>query len=269
MVMYGEVTEVERLTPHLVRVHLGGEGLASFTPTPFTDQYVNALFVPDGSPCTVPFDVDEAKTLPAEHRPRGRRYTIRSWDESARVVAIDFVVHGDVGYAGRWANAARPGDRLQIVGPSGGYAPDPSAPWHLLVGDESALPAIGASLERLEAGARAVVVVVVDDEDHQVELPSRADVDLHWVHRATAPGDHTLLAAAVERLDFHVGTPQVFVHGEAAEVRAIRRHLVEARGIPKEGASISPYWRRDHTDEQWREVKQQWLADSEADLQAR
>ena len=102
--MHGEVIEVVRLTPSMVRVVLGGPGLDGYTPVPYTDQYVNALFVPDGAPYAAPFDEQQVRELPAEHRPRGRRYTIRSWDAETRTLAIDFVVHGDVGHAGRWAN---------------------------------------------------------------------------------------------------------------------------------------------------------------------
>ena len=154
--MYGTVIETQRLSPTMVRVILGGEGLEGYTPAPHTDQYVNALFIPDGAPYAVPFDLDAARAEAAEHRPRGRRYTIRWWDPDARRLAIDFVVHGDVGYAGRWAVHATAGDRLQMLGPSGGYSPDVDADWYLLAGDESAIPAIARSLEALPAGATAI-----------------------------------------------------------------------------------------------------------------
>jgi NADPH-dependent ferric siderophore reductase len=264
--MYGTVVETTFLTPTYARVVLGGDGLADFEPAPFTDQYVNALFVPDGAPYGVPFDPDEARQQAPEHRPRGRRYTIRWWDAAARRLAIDFVVHGDVGYAGRWAARARPGDRLQIVGPSGGYAPAADADWHLLVGDESALPAIAASLDAVPAGRPCVAVVVVDDADHRLPLTSPGDLDVTWVHRADDPDGGGLLRA-VEQLAFPPGRADVFVHGEAAEVRSVRRHLLGGRGIAKDDAgSISPYWRRGHTDEAWREVKSAWLAESALDV---
>lgn len=266
MALYGEVVEVQRLTPRMVRVVLGGEGLRDYTPTEWTDQYVNALFVPPGAPYTVPFDVDEARQGPAEHRPLGRRYTIRRWDPSRRQVTIDFVVHGDVGAAGRWAAAARPGDRLQIVGPTGGYAPDPAAVGHLMVGDESALPAIAASLEAVPAGRPVVAVLLVDDADHELELDCPGDLRLTWVHRRSAPPDVDLLLKAVEAADLPAGPIQVFVHGEAGEVRAVRKHLLGDRGLDKEGTSISPYWRRSFTDEGWREVKAAWLAEWAADV---
>lgn len=265
MTVYGEVVEVQRLTPSMVRVVLGGEGLEGFTPTEFTDQYVNALFIPEGAPYEVPFDVDEARSLDPEHRPMGRRYTVRSWDESTRRLAIDFVVHGDVGLAGRWANGAKPGDLLQFTGPNGGYAPDPEADVHLMVGDEAALPAIGASLERVPEGVPVHVVAVVDSEACHVELPTPGVLSLTWVHREDAR-DADQLLTAVEAIDLPEGRVQVFVHGEAAEVRAVRRHLLGDREIPREGTSISPYWRRNHTDEEWREIKKAWLQAAEADL---
>ena len=258
---YGTVIRTEQLTPRLVRVVLGGEGLASFTATEFTDQYVNALFVPDGADYEPPFDLDEVRSGDAP--PRGRRETVRAWDAAAGELTIDFVTHGDEGLAGRWANRATVGDRLQVTGPSGGYSPRPDAAWHLLVGDESALPAIGAALEALSASARAIVVATVDDPEHELPLPSRATVDVVWVHRST--GDADALLRAVEGLEFLPGEPHAFVHGEAGEVRAIRKHLLGERGLAKAGQSISPYWRRAHTDEQWREVKRDWIAESELD----
>ena len=257
--MHGVVEEVVRLTPSMVRVVLGGDGLADFEPTPYTDQYVNALFVPDGASYTAPFDVDEVRGGPPEHRPMGRRYTIRSWNPETRQVAIDFVVHGDVGFAGRWANNAKVGDTLQIVGPSGAYAPSDTADWHLMVGDESALPAIAASLERVRPGVPVVAIVVVDGPEHELPLDSPGSLDLRWVHRDAASGDADPLLAAVVGATFPAGIVDVFVHGEAAEVRSVRRHLLGDRGIPKNGSSISPYWRRTLTDEQWRAIKGDWV----------
>jgi NADPH-dependent ferric siderophore reductase len=265
MALYGDVVEVERLTPHMVRVVLGGEGLAGFTPTPFTDQYVNALFVPPGAPYDVPFDTDEAGAAGPEHRPRGRRYTVRAWDPVSRRVTIDFVVHGDVGLAGRWASGAVPGDRLQMVGPTGSFAPDPDADWYLMVGDESALPAIAASLERIPRGRPVLAALVVNDGESHLDLDCPGALNVTWVHRAADPDDPDQVLQAVELLRFPAGRPHVFVHGEAGEVRAVRRHLLADRGVPKDGASISPYWRRDYTDERWREIKAAWLAESAQD----
>lgn len=264
--LHGQVVRTERLTPRLIRVVLGGPGLASFEPAAATDQYVNVLFPPEGAPYTVPFDVDEARA--GKHRPIGRRYTIRSWDPVAREVTIDFVVHGDVGVAGRWANHARTGDLLQFVGPSGGWSPDPDADWYLLAGDESALPAIAASLEQIPAGKPVLAVLLVDDAGHELDLSTPGDLRVTWVHRAGAPDPSVRLTAAVVSLEVPDGEVSAFVHGEAAETRAIRAHLLGDRGIERSRLSVSPYWRRGQTDEAWRQVKKEWLAEVEQDVPA-
>ncbi|BAN04453.1 siderophore-interacting protein [Ilumatobacter coccineus] len=263
--VYGTVEQVEWLSPSMVRIVLGGAGLDHFEASDATDQYVNARFVPDGAPYSVPFDDETIEAVDAAFRPRNRRYTVRYWDAEQRRLTIDFVAHGDVGYAGRWAQRAAVGDRLQISNASGNYRPDPSADWHLLVGDESALPAIAASLDALAPTASGVAIVVVDRPDDEFELTAPAGVDVRWLHRCTAAVPETLALDAVTALDWRPGTVDVFVHGEAAEVRSVRQHLIADRGIDRDGASISPYWRRGHTDEAWREIKRQWMAEQAAD----
>lgn len=255
----GIVQRTEHLSPTMIRVVLGGDGLAGFEPTEHTDQYVNALFVPEGAAYAAPFDAESVAAFPPEFKPRGRRYTIRRWDAGRREVTIDFVTHGDIGFAGRWAQRARPGDALQITGPSGGYAPDPDADWYLMAGDESALPAIAASLEVVPEGRRCVALIVVDDAECEQALASPGDLDLVWLRRADSSDATQLLADAVAALDFPPGRPDVFVHGEAGEIRRVRKHLIAERGLERDAMSISPYWRRAHDDEAWRAVKRDWL----------
>lgn len=250
----------------MLRVVLGGVGLAAFEPSGYTDQYVNCLFLPEGSALEVPFHRDARTAADAAARPRPRRFTVRSWDPELRELTIDFVAHGDVGFAGRWAQGARAGDRLQFLGPGGGYRPDHSAPWFLFAGDESALPAIAASVEAVPPDRIVEVFVVVDGADNEQELPSNGATRVHWLHRSSCAAPESALADAVAALVWHDGVPDVFVHGEAGEVRTVRRHLLAERGIDKNAASISPYWRRDHDDEAWREIKRAWLAEQENDL---
>ncbi|MEM7340527.1 MAG: siderophore-interacting protein [Actinomycetota bacterium] len=263
--MYGEVTSVEPLSPSMVRIVLGGGDLAAFTPTPYTDQYINASFVPADAPYDVPFDAAALDGIDAAMRPKPRRYTVRHWNQATNELTIDFVAHGDIGYAGSWAQRATPGDRLQFKGPGGGYAPDSTADWHLYVGDESALPAIAASLEQVAPGARSVAVIVVDGPDNEQQITSPGDLELRWLHRRTADAPDALLHDAVAALDFPPGRVDLFVHGEAGEVRDVRRHLAVDRGLDVDGASISPYWRRNYTDEDWRAVKAQWTAEMRAE----
>ncbi len=258
--MYAEVASVQTLSPDLVRVVLTGGTLDQFQATDATDAYVNARFVPAGSPVQVPFEASDLDGLAVEHRPRPRRFTIRRWEPDSLMLAIDFVVHGDAGFAGSWAQRAKPGDRLQFEGPGGSYRPAPDADWHLLVGDESAFGAIGASLECLPPSARAEVFALVERPGCEIEFPSTASVTVTWLYRDGAAQPGIELLNALESTSFPAGTFDVFVHGEAAEVRAIRRYLVEERQIAPLAASISPYWRRDQSDEDWRKVKRQFMS---------
>jgi NADPH-dependent ferric siderophore reductase len=263
--VHGRVSTTESLTPSLVRVVLEGGDLSELVMPDATDTYVNAAFPPAGAPYDEVFDPQDLRDLPKEQQPARRRYTVRAWDPEQHLLTIDFVVHGDSGVAGPWAAAARPGDALVFTGPSGGYRPDPARDWHLLVGDESALPAIAASLEALPPGARAVVRVVCDSADHEIALPSPADVDLRWLHRRGEPNDESLLVDAVRELDFGTGRPFGFVHGEADEIRAVRRHLLHERGLTRQDLSCSPYWRRTMTDEDWRRIKRDYVTAMDSD----
>jgi NADPH-dependent ferric siderophore reductase len=264
--VHGTVESTERLTPSLVRVVLGGPGLVDFAMPDDTDAYVNIAIPPPDVPYGPIFDPKAAREAhPREWWPARRRYTVRWWDAESRRLALDFVVHGAEGVAGPWAENAVPGDVLVFEGPGGGYRPDPDADWHLLLGDESALPAIAASLEVLPAGARAVVRLVVDGPDGEVPLLSAADLDLAWLHRVTADDPARLLPDAVETVDFPPGRVHAFVHGEADEIRALRKHLLHDRGLARADMSCSPYWRRTMTDEAWRAVKRDFVAAMEAD----
>ena len=265
--MYGQVVSTRRLTPGLVRIVLGGPGLEGFAMPDATDTYVNVAIPPAGAPYDGVFDPTVIRAeQPEQFWPARRRYTVRSWDAAAGELTLDFVVHGTSGVAGPWADTAAPGDVLVFEGPGGGYRPDPEADWHLLLGDESALPAIAASLEALPADGHAVVRLVCDGPEHEVDLPCSGRLDLVWLHRTGDPGDAGLLSAAVESLDFPSGRAHAFVHGEAEEIRAVRRHLLGERGLGRADMSCSPYWRREMTDEAWRRVKRDFVAAMEADV---
>jgi NADPH-dependent ferric siderophore reductase len=265
--VHARVISTSRLTPALVRVVLGGDGLAGFTMPDATDAYVNLAIPPSDAPYGEVFDCAQVREqFPREAWPARRRYTVRAWEAEHRELTIDFVVHGDSGRAGPWAARVRPGDVLVLEGPAGGYRPDVAADWHLLVGDESALPAIAASLEALPAGARAVVRLLCDGPDHEVPLDTAADVDLLWLHRTGVPGDEDLLVSALREATFPAGRAHAFVHGEAVEIREIRRHLLVERGLARADMSCSPYWRREMTDEAWRQVKRDFVAAMDADV---
>jgi len=267
--MHGRVASTQVLTPSLVRVVLEGGDLAELVMPDATDAYINAAFRPADAPYGEVFDPQTVKeSHPDAEQPARRRYTVRSWDAEARRLTVDFVVHGDSGVAGPWAATARPGDVLVFTGPSGGYRPDPAAAWHLMMGDESAIPAIAASLESLPSGARVAVRVVCDGPEHELELATAADMDLVWLHRHQDERDESLLIASVEAVDFGDTTPFGFVHGEADEIRAVRRHLLQERGLSRRDLSCSPYWRRTMSDEAWRRIKRDYVAAMEAEAVA-
>jgi NADPH-dependent ferric siderophore reductase len=250
------VVSVEPLTPHMIRVVVGGDDLDGLRVGEFTDHYVKLQLPPPGAGYAAPFDAEEIRAQhPRELWPRVRTYTVRALDPERNLLTLDFVVHGDEGVAGPWATAARAGDVLQLMGPGGAYAPDPDAAWHLMVGDLSVLPAIGAALQRVAPGVPVHVLVELDDEADRQELTSPGDLHVTWLR---ADGSDAVLLDAVRALAFPDGPVHAFVHGEAASVRAVRRHLLVDREIPREALSVSGYWKRTRTDEEWREDKAEW-----------
>ena len=263
-----EVVSVQRLTPAMVRVVLGGPGLADFQAGEFSDHYVKLQLPPQGASYSAPFDVEEIRAqLPREQWPSTRTYTVQEWDAERQQLSIDFVIHGDSGVAGPWAVAAQPGDTIQLQGPGGAYTPDPRADWHLMVGDASVLPAISASLTRIPVGVPVHVIVAVDGPDEERELQTPGVLYLRWVHQSPADqGPHAALYEAVSQLDFPSGRVHCFVHGEASAVRDIRRHLLADRGLERDALSISGYWKRSRTEDGWREDKPEWNRLVEEDL---
>lgn len=239
------VQNTVRLTDHLIRVRLGGPGFAAFQPNAFTDAYVKLVFPgPDGE--TV------------------RTYTVREVDAAAQEIVIDFVYHGDEGVAGPWAAAAEPGDSIELMGPGGSYAPRADADWHLLAGDDSALPAIAAACAALPADAVGSVFVEVGGPADELSFPYPEGVERIWIHRGDAePGER--LAAAVKAAPWRDGQVQVFIHGEAqAVMHELRPYIRKERGITAEwAASISGYWRRGRTEEGFRRWKSE-LAERES-----
>jgi NADPH-dependent ferric siderophore reductase len=257
------VVRTERLTPELVRVVLHGDELAELPDTDFTDRYVKLIFPKPDTP-TGP-EV-EHHALPPEQRPVFRTYTVRAFDPEALELTIDFVTHGEAGVAGPWAAAAQPGDELLISGPGGGYRPSADVDLHLLVGDESALPAIASAVEALPPGARAVLIAEVEDGEHEIAfaVPDGVVVDLRWLHRADGGGPEALLHV-VEALDLPDGaTVQPFVHGELMVVRAIKRHLLDERGLDPARCSASGYWRRGKDEDGFQAEKRALAAEERA-----
>ena len=252
------VTRVEQLTAHMIRIVVGGEALRGVEAGAYTDHYVKVLFPQPGVDYPEPFDLPLIReTMPPHTWPAVRTYTIRRWLPEIPEMWVDIVVHGDEGIAGPWAARVQPGEPFRFQGPGGAYAPDPDADWHLLAGDESALPAIATALNRMPAGARAYAFLEVENADEEQKLETAADAEIIWLHRDGAPVGSALVPA-VRDLDFPAGTPQAFVHGEAGFVKELRGYLRKERGMPIDRLSISGYWRHGLNEESWRSVKPAW-----------
>jgi NADPH-dependent ferric siderophore reductase len=213
------VTGVEQLTPHFRRITFTDESLSDFVSASFDDHIKVFVAAADGG------------------EPARRDYTPRRYDNAMRELVIEFALHGE-GPAAEWAAQAAPGQTLAIGGPKGSMIVPLDYDWHLLVGDETAIPAVARRLEELPAGRRAIVVLQAGDAADRRVFDSVADVDLRWV--AT---DAELLAA-VRALTLPPGEGYAWCAGEAACMAALRRELVDVKGHPREAIRAAAYWKR-------------------------
>ncbi|MDQ7809246.1 siderophore-interacting protein [Amycolatopsis sp. A133] len=243
------VTAVRPVTPHLVRVTFAAESFRE-VPAGAPDQYVKVFFPLPGQAAPV---LPEAGSdvlswyrtylaMPDGVRPPMRTYTVRAHRAEAAEIDVEFVLHGDSGPASAWASRVEPGDRVTFTGPYGLYALPEDCDWQLLVGDETALPAIGAIIEQLPPGARASVYVELADRADRQAFETRGAVEVHWLVRGERPLGEALLEA-VRTAAFPGGTPYAWVSGEAGVVKQVRRHLVRERRVDKARICFTGYWR--------------------------
>ncbi|GAA2355120.1 siderophore-interacting protein [Saccharopolyspora halophila] len=241
-----EVVRTVDLSPSMRRVTLGGEELEGFL-----DQHTGPnikVFVPQrGQQRPVLPALDEEtgryRWPAAEHRPTMRTYTVRRYDESRGELDVDFVMHGEHGVASNWARRARPGDRLGVMGPGGKTCRE--ADYYLLVGDETALPAISSIVEGLPPTARGQVLVEVDSIADQQRVACPPDLSWTWLHRdGVVPGRSRQLHEAVQGLDVPADLDvSAWVAGESGAVRGIRRHLRDERGMDSKSVLAIGYWK--------------------------
>ena len=220
------VIRVERLAPKMLRIVCGGGELAQFTSLGFDDHV--KLFFPVG---------DEVPAM--------RDFTPRRFDAQAGELWIDFYLH-DTGPATAWASQVAVGQPLTVGGPRGSFILSPEGiDSHVLIGDETALPAIGRRLEELPASARALVVTESDGGSTGYPLQSRAALEIVSVAR----GAHTEAPAAqiieaLRKLKFPPGRCFTWVAAESRSARAIRRYLTDERGVDKHWIKAAGYWQR-------------------------
>ena len=242
------VVRVLDVTPHMRRVTLGGEQLGAFSAggydlMPFTthnpDDYVKLFFTdPESNVLTLPEQDDGHLDWPKRPAPTSRSYTVRSFDAAAGELDIDFVLHGD-GVAGEWARTVQPGDSIHLAGPKATTSPPVGAPWWILAGDETALPAIAHYLDAPPAGIPVHAFAVVPDA-----VDEQADVDgITWLRRRADITDGQQLAAAINALSLPGGDGWMWIAGEAGTVRELRA-VAKSLGVGKTMLDASGYWRR-------------------------
>ncbi|MBE9374456.1 siderophore-interacting protein [Saccharopolyspora sp. HNM0983] len=240
-----EVLRTAEISPSMRRVTLGGAELSGFQDDR-TGPNIK-IFVPQQHqqhPELPVLDPDTGRyQWPELHeRPTMRTYTVRRYDEVRGELDVDFVMHGE-GIASTWAGRARPGDRLGIMGPGGKTCR--AADWYLLVGDETALPAIAGIVERLPPTARGQVFVEIADAEERQHVACPPDLRWTWLERAGQPaGGSQQLMDAVRDLDLPAGDVSAWVAGESGTVRGIRRHLRTDRGLAADSVLAVGYWKK-------------------------
>lgn len=241
------VVRTARVTPAMIRVTLSGEELAGF-PGHGPDRRIKMFFPVEGQdrPAVPRASTGGPVWPPGEPRPAIRTYTVRRFAPDAGEhgeLDVDFVVHAGHGPAAAWAVGAAAGDWVGVSEPGGRWEPDPTADHHLVIGDESALPAVATVLETLadrcgHAPVRAFLEIA--DAGEEQDLPGRAEVT--WVHRGRASAGAPLVDV-VRGARLPAGRAQAWLSGESAAVRELREHLLAERGLDRRAVYATGYWR--------------------------
>ncbi|WP_176085075.1 siderophore-interacting protein [Martelella sp. HB161492] len=221
------VVSREQISPSMLRLVFSSDDLADFTSSA-PDDHIK-IFIDTGA-----------------DKPEMRDYTPRSYDNEARRLTIDFALH-EAGPVTAWAIGARIGDELDIGGPRGS-AVLKGPKRFILIGDETALPAIGRRIEEAADGTSIISLVAVADEKDRQSFGTKAALDDHWLVRPEAAStDPSVFITALRDLPLTAET-FVWIAAEAAVARAIRNYLVEERGHPLTWLKASGYWTKGKAD---------------------
>jgi NADPH-dependent ferric siderophore reductase len=218
------VSAIERVTPRMLRVHFTSPELHDFH-SPSHDDHIKLFFEGDSD------------------RPEMRDYTPRRFDAAAGTLAIDFALH-EAGPATQWAEVAKPGDTLQIGGPRGSTVVPDDFDWYLLIGDETALPAIGRRVEELREGVPVATFIIGEAQHFQ----SRARWTPHWIARTPGIDEVAALRAALAVFTLPPGDGFVWIAAEAAVARSLRGYILDERGHPRGWTKAAGYWKRGEAD---------------------
>ena len=239
-----DVLRVVDITPRMRRITLGGPELAGFISLG-TDDHVKLLF-PQNAEQTAALETMVLGGKNEGPMPEMRDYTPRRYDLETLELDIDFVLHGD-GPASTWAEQATPGQFLHIGGPRGSMIVPDIFDSYLLIGDETALPAIARRLEGLAANRKALVVIEVANGAEQQLLESAAQVNVIWVLR---DGGTDNLLTTVKQLQVPKGNLYAWVATETKVSRQIRRVLLDEHGLDEKLVKAVGYWRAEGSEEE-------------------
>ena len=236
-----EVLKVVDITPRMRRITVGGPELTGFVSLG-SDDHIKLLFPQNAAEVAAQesptFSIKDAEDLAM------RDYTPRRIDLANNELDIDFVLPGD-GPASTWADQVPVGQRLYIGGPRGALIVPDICDGYLLIGDETALPAMGRRLDELPAGRMVLAVVEIANAAEQQTLNSAADVEVIWVIRGQDD-----LVETVRNLTLPSGSLYSFVATEAKLSRQVRRVLLDTHQINEDALKAVGYWRAEGGEEE-------------------
>lgn len=226
------VAATERITPNMLRIRFVSPDLHDFE-SAAPDDHVK-LFVPNPD---------------GDGKPDMRDYTPRAFDAARGTLTIDFALH-QAGPATAWALAAQPDDQVEIGGPRGSVIVADDFDWYLLIGDETALPAIGRRVETLRAGVPVRIIVAINDDAERQAFATQAAWQAAWVCRDGRSGDDLRLLR--DRLAAFGPLPEgdgyIWIAAEAQVARGLRTYVTETLGHRKAWVKASGYWMNGHAD---------------------
>lgn len=252
--MMAEVIKAQRISPNFIRVTLGGlDGLENWG----ADQWCRLFFTRKGQDVlSLPTRTSEIGwylqylATPKAKRPWVRAYTVRDARTEVAEVDIDFVIHGDqssMGPAAKFALEANPGERLGFLDQGSAFTPDHPHDWTLLVGDETALPAIAGICSSLAPSAEGIAFIEIPSAEDKQGFVAPAGMEIRWIARDEASGQPEKPGELALKALTEAGLPSGDVHahciGEAALATGARRHLVQERGVPNRNVDFVGYWR--------------------------
>lgn len=240
-----EVVSAETLSPRMRRIVLGGDALAGFT-TAAADDHVK-LFLPapgQQRPAAPIIEAGGIRFPEGTPPPAVRDYTPRRFDPRTLQLTIDFVLHGE-GPAATWARMAAPGHQVGVGGPRGSLLVPDTYDSYLLIGDETALPAISRRLEEMAPGVRVIALIEVSTRAEERHLPTAANASVGWLPRNKRPaGDPELLLQALAATRLPAGDTHAWIAAEIDVARCLKKHLAEERAIPETDIRSAGYWRQ-------------------------